>query len=146
MVCVVIDYFKLAEYYIVRENNIFHLELSVARQAYGTLAIFILIGLLIILVNFVLKKYRELPSFIYFPRIDKIDWLVILFLMAITFLRLPIPDRSYDVVNYHLFLQDFKFEDNINYNFFPGNIQTFTFPLGDRMFFVFRALLGYRGE
>jgi hypothetical protein len=96
-------------------------------------------------VNLVLKKYKEFLGVLYFPHIEKTDWVIIILLTLITFLRLPIPDRSFDVVNYHLLLQEFGFENNISYNFFPGNIQTYTFPLGDRMFYVFRMLLGYRG-
>jgi len=145
VICVVVDYFKLIEYYTVRENNLFHLKLAIANQIYLVLTIFVLIGLLVTLVSLVPKKYKELLGFMDFPKIEKIDWVIIIFLILITFLRLPFPDRSFDVVNYHLLSQEFGFENNIAYNFFPGNIQTFTFPLGDRMFYVLRLLLGYRG-
>jgi len=142
--CVVVDYFKLVEYYLIKQNNIFHLEISTARQIYLSLASLAAIGLFMMLVITLRKNYRRLMEFIYFPQIDKTDWLVILFIFAITFLRLPLPDRSFDVLNYHLFLQGFGFENNLIHNFFPGNIQTFTFPLGDRLFFIFRIILGYR--
>ena len=145
MICVIVDYFKLAEYYIVRQNNIFDIELNDASLVYIVLASVALIGLLVPVVIIVLKKRRSLLSFIYFPQIDKIGWGVIGFFFFVTLLRLPIPDRSFDVVNYHLFLQNFGFENNLTYNYFPGNLQTFTFPLGDRLFFIFRLLFGYRG-
>lgn len=55
-----------------------------------------------------------------------------------------IPDSSMDVSSYHLMVQQPGFEDNVLYNVFPGNFQMFGFRLPDRLFFVFRFILGYR--
>ena len=70
--------------------------------------------------------------------------LVILVFIFLTLLKLPLPDQSYDTVNYHIFLQQTGFVDNINRNFFPAVWGTYLFPLGDRLFYLFRILLGYR--
>ena len=142
---VILDYFALAKYYIVKQSNIFNLELPLAKQVYITLVIFLSMGLLIVLSTTVLKNYKKMFDFVYFPKINSSDWGVIILFLAITFLRLPFPDQSFDVVNYHIFLQGFKFENAITYHFFPAGIAGFSFPLGDRLFYIFRLLLGYRG-
>ena len=55
------------------------------------------------------------------------------------------PDFIYDVRSYHVYLQENPFADKVNFDFFPGRIYcTFLFPLGDRMNYIFRYLLGYR--
>lgn len=54
-------------------------------------------------------------------------------------------DNSYDVTTYHIYLQENPFMDKINFDFFPGRIFcVFLFPLGDRMYYIFRYFLGYR--
>lgn len=54
------------------------------------------------------------------------------------------PDFSYDTGNYHLYVQNPGFVDNIHYNVLPGRFQLFGFRLPDRMFYLFRSLLGLR--
>ncbi len=54
-------------------------------------------------------------------------------------------DYSFDTKNYHIYLQENFFTDKINFDFFPGRtINSFLFPLGDRINYIFRSLLGYR--
>ncbi len=142
---VIVDYFKLVEYYVVRQSNIVNLEVAEAKQLYNFFAIVLSLGLLSV-AAVVIRKYSEtLLNFIFFPKLNGSDWGVIIFFFAITLLRLPFPDYSFDVLNYHLYLQDIKFENAIAYNFFPASSATFLFPLGDRLFYIFRLLLGYRG-
>lgn len=54
------------------------------------------------------------------------------------------PDQSYDTQNYHLLSQIPGFVDNLHYHVIPGRFQMFGFRLGDRMFYLFRLILGLR--
>ncbi len=54
------------------------------------------------------------------------------------------PDQSYDTQNYHLLSQIPGFKDNLHYHVIPGRFQMFGFRLGDRMFYLFRQILGLR--
>lgn len=59
--------------------------------------------------------------------------------------NIPYVDNSYDVNNYHIYLQNCFNIDKINFDFIPGSIRnTYLFALGDRMHYIFRYLLGYR--
>ena len=74
------------------------------------------------------------------------SWFDLLFFVLV-FLRLIsiilMPDESYDVCSYHIYLQENPFIDKINFDFFPGRtINSFLYPLGDRMFYLFRMALG----
>ena len=78
-------------------------------------------------------------------KFNKIDIIFYIFLFFILFLRVAIPDSSFDTLNYHIYLQEKLFDDNVSYNFFPGRwVNTFSLPLGDRLHFFFRMILGYR--
>lgn len=72
----------------------------------------------------------------------------IVFVCAIFFicaLRIAIPDTSYDTVNYHVYMQERPFANNVAQNFFPCSwAGSYSFPLADRMFFPIRRILGYR--
>ena len=69
----------------------------------------------------------------------------IISLILFTIRHISKPDFSYDVNNYHIYLQDNPFINKINFDFFAGNIiNEFSFPLGDRMNYIFRFLFGYR--
>ncbi len=58
--------------------------------------------------------------------------------------KMVFPDMSEDVCKYHIFLQDPSWKDMMGFHLLPGGIQGFGFPLGDRLFYLFRCLLGYR--
>lgn len=76
---------------------------------------------------------------------NKIDIMLIVFLLCIFGLRIAIPDSAFDTLNYHVYLQKNAFSDNVNYNFFPARwINTFSFPLSDRLHNFFRIIFGYR--
>lgn len=54
-------------------------------------------------------------------------------------------DQEWDTCNYHIYLQENPFIDKINFDFLPGKIvNSFLFPLGDRIYYLFRKILGYR--
>lgn len=97
----------------------------------------VLIGILIVLIR---KKIH-----IQFGKVDVWDLVIVVFFLFITFLRIAIPDTSYDTLNYHLLFQESLQNDAINYDFFPGRvINQLYFCLGDRLFYIFRLFLGYR--
>lgn len=76
---------------------------------------------------------------------DKADCIPLGILLLLAVIRITIPDTSYDTLNYHLFWQDSFGSDIINYHFFPTRvINSLFFCLGDRTFYIFRSLLGYR--
>lgn len=55
------------------------------------------------------------------------------------------PDISFDTSNYHLYFQEFLTRDFVNYDFFPVRAyNASTLVLGDRMFYLFRYVFGYR--
>lgn len=67
-----------------------------------------------------------------------------LFILAFFTVKGFAPDQSYDTQNYHLLSQIPGFVDNLHYHVIPGRFQMFGFRLGDRMFYLFRVLLGLR--
>ena len=72
-------------------------------------------------------------------------FIFILFLVFMIAQSCILPNYIYDVRSYHIYLQENPFIDKINFDFFPGRIYCdFLFPLGDRMQYIFRYLLGYR--
>lgn len=95
------------------------------------IVIAILVGVLI----FGIKKIK--PSL-------NINYGLVLFLLIYTGFRILIPDWNFDTRNYHIYIQENFFKDNINYHFFPAGRGTFSMPLGDTMFYFFRYFLGYR--
>lgn len=77
-----------------------------------------------------------------FEMLDLIFWIIII---GFAIININKPDFSYDVDNYHIYLQENIKIDKINFDFFVGNaIQGFLFPLGDRMHYLIRTFLGYR--
>lgn len=76
---------------------------------------------------------------------DKNDVIFILILFGFFLLRVAIPDTSFDTANYHLFLQEFPFANNLSYNFLPARwVNSYTLPLADRFHYFFRLLTNYR--
>ncbi len=67
-------------------------------------------------------------------------------ILAIIFLaNIASPSTDYDTLNYHIYLQENPFADKINHDYFAGkHLNSFLFPLGDRIHYIFRYLLGYR--
>ena len=92
-----------------------------------------------------LPSFRDIKEHISISKLNIYDLAIVLIIFLLTMLRLPIPDVSFDTLNYHLYLQSPVLKNNISSSFFPSGIQTFTFPLPDHIFYVSRTLLGYRG-
>lgn len=86
------------------------------------------------------KKQRDWIS-----RLEQ--WLFLgscLLIIVFCLVKCIFPDFSYDTGNYHLYVQNPGFADNIHYNVLPGRFQLFGFRLPDRMFYLFRRVLGLR--
>lgn len=77
-----------------------------------------------------------------FSKWDLIFLVIILLTIAVTII---FPDEFWDSYSYHIYLQENPFTDKINSDFFPGRtLTTFVFPIADRIFYMFRSLLGFR--
>ena len=77
--------------------------------------------------------------------IKKEDIIFFILLLGIFIITIVYPDRSFDTFNYHLYLQEHPFGDKIGFDFFAGkHLNSFTYALPDRMFYLFRYFLGYR--
>ena len=86
------------------------------------------------------EKYIKIKS--NFSKWD-IIFMIILFVIIIT--TIIFPDTFWDSYSYHIYMQENPFSDNINENYFPGRTLTsFVFATADRIFYIFRGLLGFR--
>lgn len=93
----------------------------------------------IIISYFILKKVK---INIDLKKQDLIFYFVLFLIFCIT---IVFPDRTFDTFNYHLYLQENPFGNKINFDYFAGkNLNSFSYAFPDRIFYVFRFLLGYR--
>ncbi len=105
-------------------------------------ALYIVSVIVVVMTGVILKKGK----IILWHMVGKADCIPLIFLLLLALIRLPIPDASFDTLNYHLFWQDSFGEDIIRNHFFPTRvINSLFFCLGDRTYHIFRQLLGYRG-
>ncbi len=77
-------------------------------------------------------------------RLSKGDLVVIAYFCLFTAGKTLFPDMCEDSCRHHVFLQTPYWKDMISFHLIPAGIQGFTFPLVDRLFYLFRVLLGYR--
>jgi hypothetical protein len=76
---------------------------------------------------------------------NKIDILFYIGLAIITVFTIIYPDSFWDTKSYHIYLQQNPFVNKINFDFFAGrNLNSFQFPIADRVYYLFRYILGYR--
>ena len=68
----------------------------------------------------------------------------VLVILGIGLLKSVYPDTAYDTYNYHLIAQTPGFENYFVNHFAKGSFQVWGFRLGDRLFYLFREILGYR--
>ncbi len=93
-----------------------------------------------LIILFIKKKWIKIKS-------DFCKWDIIFLVIMLVFTAATIifPDEFWDSYSYHLYLQEEPFADKINEDFFPGRTLTsFVFPIADRVFCMFRSLLGFR--
>ena len=139
------DFYHTSKYYSPKLANLLDIDPSLAIVLLPNIVLISLLLCLVIFLFFRRKSLNQIKDFIYTPKFNKGDWLIMMVILFFTALRLPIPDVSFDTLNYHLYLQNPELANNITYNFFPSAIGTFSFPLSDHVFNIFRVLLGYRG-
>lgn len=103
----------------------------------NAIALAVNIALIVFLIR---KKIIKLES--NFNKWDCIFLTIILITIVATII---FPDEFWDSYSYHLYLQQNPFADKINEDYFPGRTLTsFVFPIADRIFYMFRSLLGFR--
>ena len=101
------------------------------------IALIVNIGIFAILIR--KKKIKIETNF------NKFDLIFIAILLVITGLTIIYPDTFWDSYSYHIYLQQNPFADKINSDFFPGRTLTsFVYPIADRIFYMFRTVLGFR--
>jgi len=94
--------------------------------------------ILISLLIFFIKK-QKIKIFNNFEKMDLLFLIPYLLIMSTLFLSC---DQRLDTFNYHLYLQENPFIDKVNFDRLLSH--SFLFPLGDRMAYIFRSILGYR--
>ncbi len=72
------------------------------------------------------------------------DAAAVLAIFLFFFVKALLPDQSTDVATYHILLQEPVWRDMTGRDLMPGSFQGFTFPLADRLFWLFRKAFGYR--
>ena len=93
------------------------------------------------IVTLLIKK-KKIKVETNFHKFDLVFLAIIIIIMGLTIIH---PDIFWDTYSYHIYLQENPFADKINENFFPGRTLTsFVYPIADRVFYMFRALLGFR--
>ena len=145
LLALLFDFYNTSKYYSPKLANLLGIDPSLAIVLLPNIVLISLLLCLVIFLFFRHKTLNRIKDFFYIPKFNKGDWLIMMVILFFTMLRLPIPDVSFDTLNYHLYLQSPELTNNISYNFFPSGIQTFSFPLSDHVFNIFRTLLGYRG-
>ncbi|MBQ6449893.1 hypothetical protein IJJ08_03270 [bacterium] len=70
--------------------------------------------------------------------------LAIVFFILLSATKIVYPDTSADTFNYHLLAQQPGFVNYFKQGFGAGGFQVWGFRLGDRLYYPFRVLLGYR--
>lgn len=77
----------------------------------------------------------------------KKEWLLLLLastpVLLLGLFRSILPDQNFDTYHFELYLQDYDFTEN-KINFAAGALRTYYFPLPERVYALFRHLLGYR--
>lgn len=74
-------------------------------------------------------------------------WDIVFYVILITtcVLSIGFADKMWDTYSYHIYLQENPFQDKIYEDYFPGRtLTTYVYPIADRIFYIFRAVAGYR--
>ena len=95
-------------------------------------------GLLIFLLK---KKKIEIENYF-----CKWDLIFLGLYLVFTVIKIVMPDYNYDTISYHYYNQKYPFIDKLNFDFLVagGRVSDWVYPLGDRMNYIFRYLLGMR--
>lgn len=101
----------------------------------------IIISSFIAIIFFYMIRKKIKPDF----NLEKSDIFFLIILGCIFATTIVFPDKMYDSINYHLYNQMFPFKNKVTLDYFPNSfIQSFTYPFADRIFNIFRFVLGYR--
>ncbi len=95
-----------------------------------------------LITNILLIKHRKIELHTDFEKKDIVFFMILFFIFLF---KVALPDFSYDVANYHIYLQENTNIDKLNFDLMAGKVVNgFLFPLGDKMHYIFRYFLGYR--
>lgn len=102
------------------------------------MSLFISVIFVTIIAIFLIKR-SKIKIFNNFEKKDLFFLVPYLLINSLLFLSC---DSKFDTYNYHIYNQQSFFNDKINFDYLPNC--SFFFPLGDRMFYIFRNFLGFR--
>ena len=95
----------------------------------------------LIIYTFYIRNRIEFEFF----KLKKMDYIAIGIILFSSLLQICTPDRNFDTHNYHIYIQELWSNNHVLDSFFPGRmLNTHSLPLGDRMFYLFRYILGFR--
>ena len=97
----------------------------------------------IVIVTIFLYFYKDVFEFCKL-KIDLPLVIGCIFILLFGFLMSVYPDNAFDTYNYHLVAQSPRFTNYFTEHFAKGYFQVWGFRFGDRLFYYFRLLLGYR--
>lgn len=105
----------------------------------------VLVSRILIIVSYMLIFYKGRNYF----KIKKIEFSLSIFIglfviIVIGLIKSVYPDTATDTYNYHLIAQNPGFVNYFTEHFGKGNFQVWGFRLSDRLFTLFRRILGYR--
>ena len=109
----------------------------------GYVVSLIITSLLTIILNAILIKRKKILISFDFEKEDIFLFVAMLFVTLLT--GIVYPEYTYDSISYHIYLQKYFPIDKVNFDFFPTRIYCLClFPLGDRIYYIFRFLFGLR--
>lgn len=97
-----------------------------------------------LLTIFLFFRFRKCLEFDHKPEVDWLYFCGVAFIVLFGFYKCVIPDAAYDTWNYHLAAQDPGFINYFEDHFGLGRFEIWGFRLSDRLFYIFRVILGYR--
>lgn len=106
----------------------------------GNIISYVLAAIFILVITLHTKKYFTIQKEHFSPFFVLSATTIFIF----GFIKAIMPDTSADVLGYHLLVQDPGFSSATTDNLMPGHFQMYGFRWGDRLFFAFRHILGYR--
>ena len=102
----------------------------------------ILSSIIMLFVSLLLVKKKKIIINKNFSKYDFVFMSLMFFIFIISFVY---PDRTFDTINYHIYIQENPFGDKIFNDFFPARwINSYTYAFSDRFAYFFRYIFGYR--
>ena len=98
--------------------------------------------IIVFFVSFLLVKKKKILINKHFSKYDFAFFSLLFLIFIISFVY---PDRTFDTINYHIYIQENPFGDKLFDDFFPARwINSYTYAFSDRFAYFFRYIFGYR--